>query len=319
MVIKQLVYLLALARERHFGAAAERCHVTQPTLSAAIRQLEDDLGVPIVERGNRFIGFTPEGERVLDHARRVVADCDAMRQELSEMRQGLTGHLRIGAVPTMLPILSLITGPFAALYPKVSIAVLSMTSIEIQKSLDDFTIEAGFTYLDNEPISHARSAPLYREEYLLLTPSGSELAEHDTVTWAEAASVPLCLLTPDMQNRRIIDSIFCSVGCRPVPAIETNSIVNLCAHVNSGQWSSVMPHGLLSLIGLPEGTKALRLVEPEVSHVMGIVIADRDPPLPLARALFLQAPGLGLDAAILQRLPIRTGRREGGGAIAAVG
>jgi DNA-binding transcriptional LysR family regulator len=304
MVVKQLVYLLALSRERHFGAAAERCHVTQPTLSAAIRQLEDELGVPIVERGNRFIGFTPEGQRVLDHARRIVADCDAMRQELSEMRQGLSGHLRIGAVPTVLPIMSLITGPFAALHPKVSIAVLSMTSSEIQKGLEEFTIEAGFTYLDNEPISHAKAAPLYREEYLLLTPSGGALADRESVTWAEAAAMPLCLLTPDMQNRRIVDGIFRSVGCHPVPAVETNSIVNLCSHVSSGLWSSVMPYALLSLLGLPEGTRALRLVSPEVTHVMGIVIADREPALPLARALYHQAPGLGLDAAIRRRLPI---------------
>jgi DNA-binding transcriptional LysR family regulator len=308
MVIKQLTYLLALAREKHFGAAAERSNVTQPTLSAAIRQLEEELGVPIVERGNRFIGFTPEGERVLDHARRIVADCDAMRQELSEMRLGLSGHLRIGAVPTVLPIMSLITSPFAALHPKVSISVLSMTSIEIQKGLDDFTLDAGITYLDNEPISHAKAAPLYREEYLLLTPSGGPLAERDTVTWAEAATMPLCLLTPDMQNRRIIDGIFRSVGCQPRPAVETNSIVNLCSHVSSGPWSSVMPSGLLSLLGLPEGTRALRLVAPEVAHVMGIVIADREPPLPLARALFVQAPGLGLDAAIRRRLPLGAGK-----------
>ena len=304
MVLKQLVYLLALARERHFGAAAERCHVTQPTLSAAIRQLEAELGVPIVERGNRFLGFTPEGQCVLEHARRIVADVDGLRQELGEMRQGLSGHLRIGAVPTALPIMSLITSPFAALHPKVSIAVLSMTSIEIQQGLDDFTLEAGITYLDNEPISNVKAAPLYREEYLLLTPVRGTLAGRETVSWAEAAALPLCLLTPDMQNRRIVDGIFRSVGCQPHAAVETNSIVNLCSHVSSGLWSSVMPYALLSLLGLPEGTKALRLVQPEAGHTIGVVIADRDPPLPLARALLVQAPTLGLEATIRQRLPI---------------
>ncbi len=304
MVIKQLVYLLALARERHFGAAAERCHVTQPTLSAAIRQLEDELGVPIVERGNRFIAFTPEGERVLDHARRIVADCDAMRQELGEMRAGLTGHLRIGVIPTVLPIMSLITSPFAAQHPKVSIAVLSMTSGEIQKGLDEFTLEAGITYLDNEPVANAKATALFGEEYLLLTPSAGPLADREAVTWAEAAEMPLCLLTPDMQNRRIVDGVFRSVGCEPRAAVETNSIINLCSHVSSGLWSSVLPYALLSLFGLPEGTKALRLTTPVVKHTIGLLIADRQPPLPLARALFLQAPGLGLEAAIRQKLPI---------------
>jgi DNA-binding transcriptional LysR family regulator len=309
MVVKQLVYLLALAREKHFGQAAQRCHVTQPTLSAAIRQLEEELGVPIVERANRFIGFTPEGERVLDHARRIVADCDAMRQELSEMRQGASGHLRIGAVPTVLPIMALITGPFAKRHPKVSIAILSMTSIEIQKGLDEFTIEAGITYLDNEPLAHVKAAPLYREEYVLLTPlggtlAGGSLAGRHSVSWAEAAALPLCLLTPDMQNRRIVDAAFRAAGSRPVPEIETNSIINLCSHVSSGRWSAVMPQALLSLFGLPEKAVALPLIDPPVSQVIGLVIADRDPPLPLARALFAQAPALGLGAAIRQRLPL---------------
>jgi DNA-binding transcriptional LysR family regulator len=309
MVIKPLVYLLALARERHFGAAAERCHITQPTLSAAIRQLEAELGVPIVERGNRFIGFTPEGERVLEHARRIVADCDVMRQELNELRNGLSGQLRIGAVPTALPIMSLITGPFTAKHPKVTISVLSMTSGEIQKGLDGFTLDAGITYLDNDPLVRTRSAPLYKEEYLLLTPSHGALAmtERSSVTWAEAAALPLCLLTPDMQNRRIVDAIFRSVGCQPMPAVETDSIINLCSHVSAGVWSSVMPSALLSLLGLPEGTRALRLEEPSAAHTIGIVIADRDPQLPLARAVFQQAPGLGLDEAIRQRVPLPVG------------
>lgn len=304
MVVKQLVYLLALAREKHFGQAAQRCHVTQPTLSAAIRQLEEELGVPIVERANRFIGFTPEGERVLDHARRIVADCDAMRQELTEMRQGASGHLRIGAVPTVLPIMALITGPFAARHPKVSIAILSMTSVEIQKGLDEFTIEAGVTYLDNEPLAHVKAAPLYREEYVLLTPSEGPLAGRHSVSWAAAAALPLCLLTPDMQNRRIVDAAFRAAGSCPVPEIETNSIINLCSHVSSGRWSSVMPQALLSLFGLPEKAIALPLIDPPVSQAIGLVIADRDPPLPLARALLAQAPALGLGAAIRQRLPL---------------
>ena len=96
MVIKQFVYLTALAREQHFGRAAEAAHVSQPTLSAAIRNLEDELGVPVVERGHRFNGFTPEGLVVLDYAKRVLAECEAMRQTLEAMGQGLTGRLRLG-------------------------------------------------------------------------------------------------------------------------------------------------------------------------------------------------------------------------------
>ena len=76
MVLRQLEYLVALAREKHFGRAAEACHVTQPTLSAAIRQLEEDLGAPIIERGHRFIGLTPQGRLALEHAHRILAEAE---------------------------------------------------------------------------------------------------------------------------------------------------------------------------------------------------------------------------------------------------
>ena len=304
MVIKQLVYLLALARERHFGAAAERSHISQPTLSAAIRQLEEELGVPIVERGNRFIGFTAEGERVLDYARRIVADCDSLRQELGELREGLIGQLRIGVVPSALPVMPLITAPFLRVHPRVTISIRSLTSIEIQNGLDDFTLEAGLTYIDNEPLANARMLPLYREEYTLLTPTDGPFAGRETVGWAEAGKVPLCLLTPDMQNRRIIDGIFRSVGCEPQPMIETNSMINLLLHVGTSQWSSVVPSVFLRLWGAPAGTMSLKLVEPAVAHQLGIVIADRSPPSPLGRALFGETSSLDIARLVARQSPV---------------
>ena len=133
MVLRQLEYLAALAREKHFGRAALACHVTQPTLSAAIRMLEDDLGAPIVERGHRFVGLTPQGRLVLEHAHRILAEAENLRRGLDEIDKGLDGRLRIGAIPTALPIVSQLTGPFYAKFPGVSIAVLSLNSQEIER------------------------------------------------------------------------------------------------------------------------------------------------------------------------------------------
>ena len=93
-MIDKLEFLLALARERHFGRAAEACGVTQPTLSAGVKQLEESLGVLLVNRGSRFQGFTPEGERVLEWARRIVGDTRAMREEMHALQHGLAGRLR---------------------------------------------------------------------------------------------------------------------------------------------------------------------------------------------------------------------------------
>lgn len=109
MQLRQLEYLVALARERHFVRAAAACYVSQPSLSAAIRRLEHELGVPIVRRGRRYEGLTTEGEVVLAWAHRILAEGDALRQELSALRDGLTGTLRLGVVPTALPAASLLT------------------------------------------------------------------------------------------------------------------------------------------------------------------------------------------------------------------
>ena len=101
-MIDKLDFILALAREKHFGRAAEASGVTQPTLSAGIKQLEQQMGVLLVNRGSRFQGFTPEGERVLEWARRIVGDSRSMREEINSLRHGLTGRLRIAAIPTAL-------------------------------------------------------------------------------------------------------------------------------------------------------------------------------------------------------------------------
>ena len=107
MFSRQLEYLVALDRERHFGRAAASCHVSQPALSEAIRSLERELGVPLVRRGRRFEGLTPEGERVLTWAQRAVANLRGLEQEVSRLREGLVGTLRLGAIPTSLPTSSL--------------------------------------------------------------------------------------------------------------------------------------------------------------------------------------------------------------------
>lgn len=289
MIIRQLIYLDALAREKHFRRAAEACHVSQPTLSAAIHQLEEELGVMIVERGHRFQALTREGEAVLAHARRILAEADLLKDTIAELRQGVTGRIRLGAVPTALPIVAHITAPFSTRYPGVSLTVLSLTSQEILRRIEEFELEAGLTYLDNEPLEHVISKPIYQESLVLLTRADSELGQRDSLTWREAAEQKLCLLTPDMQNRRIIDGVFRSVGCAPNPAIETNSIFNLCSHVGIEGICSIVSRQLLEFFGLPRGAKALELTEPEVKRTIGLIVADRQPMPPLARNLMAMA------------------------------
>jgi DNA-binding transcriptional LysR family regulator len=284
-MLDKLEYLMALAREEHFGRAAESCGVTQPTLSAGIKQLEETLGVLLVRRGSRFIGLTPEGQRTLDWARRIVGDSRAMRQEIAALKKGLAGRLKIAAIPTALAMVAAITTPFRARHPDVRFTILSQTSIQILTHLENLEIDAGITYLDNEPLGRVSTVPLYHERYQLLTSPDAPLGNRERVSWAEVAQVPLCLLTPDMQNRRIMDELLRSAGGSPQPTLESNSVVVLFAHVRTGRWATVMPSKLAETLGLTDTIRAIPIVEPEAMHTIGLVVPAREPMTPLTAAL----------------------------------
>ena len=233
MLLRQLEYLVALARERHFARAADACHVSQPSLSAAIRKLERELDVPIVRRGRRFEGLTPEGERVLLWAHRILAERDALGHDLEAMRGGLTGTLRLGAIPTAMTAASLLTTPFCERHPKARVRMESLSSREINHRLAEFELDVAIAYLDDDSLLHVRKTPLYEERYLLLTPADGELAGHGKARWRDIATLPLCLLSPDMRNRRIMDEFFAEDGATALPAIETDTVAGLYVHLMS--------------------------------------------------------------------------------------
>ncbi|MCP5143999.1 MAG: LysR family transcriptional regulator [Gammaproteobacteria bacterium] len=286
MMLRSLTYLVALARERHFGRAAAACHVSQPALSNALRQLEQEFGVVIVERGKRFKGFTPGGEKVLAYARQALAEHESVITGLKAADESLTGELRVGAIPTALPLMAHILAPFSAQHPSVRLTLHSLTSRQIQTGLHEFELDAGVTYLDNEPLSGVRSVSIMNERYYLLTRrrylTNPEARE---VSWTEAASLRLGLLTPNMQNRRIIDAAFGDVGAAVEAAIETDALIDLYTCVRFGSYSSIVPSALLTVFSPDDDMVALPLRDPEVIYQVGIVLADRNPPAPLADIL----------------------------------
>ncbi|HTO80150.1 MAG TPA: LysR family transcriptional regulator, partial [Methylocystis sp.] len=186
MLIRHLSYFATLAREKHFARSAERCNITQPTLSLAIRKLEDYLGVPLVERGQRFVGLTPEGEKALIWARQILNDYDSMRGEIASAKGGLTGALRLGVIPAAMPVIGFLTAPFAAAHPNVVIEIQSLTSRSIQRGLDAFELEGGVTYLENEPLENIQSLPLYDERYVFVTQKCAARASANSIAWADA-------------------------------------------------------------------------------------------------------------------------------------
>ena len=285
-MIEKLEFLLAVARERNFRRAAEACGVAQPTLSAGIKSLEQTLGVLLIRRSSRFQELTPEGERVLEWARRLAGDARSMRQEVQAMRHGLTGELRLGVIPTALPYTPAITQPYRRYHPGMRITVLPRSSNEILEQLDGLRLDAGLTYVSNEMLGRLRSIPLYTERYTLITGASSPLAGCHSVSWAEIGALPLCLFTPDMQNRRILDRLLWPSGGPAKPCIvESDSTMALLAHVRDGDLSTVVSEQVASLLAGAEPFRAIPITGAEAAFLIGLVVPDRQPLPPILRAL----------------------------------
>jgi DNA-binding transcriptional LysR family regulator len=283
MFIRQLTYLVTLAQERHFRRAAELCNVSQPTLSGAIRSIEAEFGLPIVRRGRRFEGFTPEGERVLAWARRVLADCEGLRQEVTASRQELTGSLRIGAIPTALPLVPLLTDACLRQHPGMRHEVYTLSAAQAVRQLQELDLDVGLTYLGDPNLKDFETVPLFRERYVLVMRDDTVLGGRTSLRWEEAAELPLCLLTRNMQSRRGVDAAFAESGVMPSPRVETDSLMALYAHVRCAGLFSVVPHSMLCLSEMRDELRAVPLV-PELTREIGLVLLDRQPRSPLLDA-----------------------------------
>lgn len=283
--LRDMQLLAALARQKHFARAADECGISQPAFSARIRNLEKTLGAPIVKRGNRFIGFTPEGEIVLKWAHLLLANADSLRQEIEEAKSGLSGQLKLGVVPTALAFVATLPPKLRALHPDLSVHIISASSAQIARGLEDFSLDAGVTYLDEDlPVSF-NPMPLYEERYLLVAPKRLAPKTSGNITWAEAAELPLCLLTSDMRNRQILDEIFKYVDADPKPVMETNAFTAALAQVSNGISATIAPERLVESFPIAGDAVRLSLVKPVVSKPIGLITADREPVPPSVKAL----------------------------------
>lgn len=285
MFIRQFEYLIALDEFQHFGRAAQYCNVSQPGLSNAIKQLEMELGLPIVVRNQRFQGFTAEGKQVVKWSKRLVADRNAMLDELSVMQRNLSGRLRIGAMPATSPILPFITGRFAALHPEIRIDIGFLGISDLRNKLTDFEIDVALIYLDEKKSPDLEGDALYSEHFCVLFPAAMPLPDTDSLTWLDVAKVPLCLLQRHMYERQIIDEAFRVAGAVVVPKVEADSMVNLAFHVLHGGVATIIPETFRTMIGYFPGVVMKRLVAPVVQREIGLIWVAGEPMMPMTRAI----------------------------------
>ncbi len=284
MFLRQFEYLIALEKEGHFGRAAERCHVSQPSLSSGLNQLEEELGVPIILRHQRFQGFTPEGECVINWTKRLLADQKGMLEDLAIMRRNLHGTIRIGAMPMSSPVLPIINNIFSAKYPSVKFDIEFVGSERLIKEVCNFELDVGITYLEDQRLNRFNKATLYKEKLSLMIPKTMLPPQKKTINWKEAANLPLCLLSPFMKERQVMDTAFESVACNPSPKLECNSIFQLAFHVMHGNLATIVPSGFSQVNDAFPGTREIPLTNPVVSKPVGLIWEKVNPPLPMAHA-----------------------------------
>lgn len=276
-LLASLRYLVALQEHKHFGRAAQACHITQPALSNALRALEDEFGVVIVQRGRTFAGFTSEGERVLASARVMLHEREVLQQELDSQSGRPQGRLLIGAVPSAVPIAARFAAQLQALHAGIVPTVRSMSSPEIEAGIDDLKVDLGLGYTDRMGARGSKLdlIPQYAERYYLVQRAARSSAKGlrlgDTLRWKDAASKPLCLLTPEMHNRTIVDGAFAAAGVNVTPVMETNSILTLAISVAEGQVCSVVPGAVLGAVRAWHELEALTLVEPNLETPVGFM------------------------------------------------
>ncbi len=281
-LLGSLKYLVALDEHKHFGRAAQACHITQPALSNALRAIEQEFGCAIVTRGRSFVGFTLEGQRVLASARRMLREREVLQQDLDSSAGMPQGGLRIGVVPTAVPIAARFAARLQARYPGIKPVVLSLSSPEIETGLENQSLDLGLGYTDRLQQLGLRlgTVPQYAEHYFLVRratgPDTGQLQFGPQMGWAQAARFPLCMLTPDMHNRTLVDAALAAVQARVAPVIETNSILTLALSVVAGDVCSVLPGALVGAVRGYRELEALPLGDPQVLTPVGFMVPPGD-------------------------------------------
>ena len=283
--LRDLQFLSALARPRHFAKAAASCGVSQPAFSMRIRAIEDRLDTAIVKRGNRFQGLTPEGEAILRHAKPILDEMRALEQDILAAKGQVSGTLSLTVIPTAAAYAARLAIQLHQAYPGIVARIATASSLEIQQGVEDGTIDAGLTYADTVASELLEPHPLYTESYLLLAPAHLIDAPRDSITWTEAAALPRCLLEPKMQYRAIIDNVFRDVGVDPEIVAEASAMSTCVSMACEGLAATVVPAILLDSLGKLEGTAALPLVGPELTKSISLISLARVHGLPTVEAL----------------------------------
>ncbi|ENM5766563.1 LysR family transcriptional regulator [Vibrio mimicus] len=288
MDIKQLKFLVALDETQHFGQAAAMCHITQPTLSMRIRNLEDELQLILINRGQRFEGFTEAGERILAWARSVLVAHDGLQAEAANCRGQLVGSLRFGMVPLASLNPMELLEPIAKCYPELRYQLCSITSEQVVDGLNRNQLDLGLCYLDQVDISHFEVLELSATSLGLLLDARHFTFSDPQLGWEHLTQMPLGLLTKGMHYRKSIDLSFSSKGITPNILLESDSTFQLLQAVNAGLCCAIMPLNS-GMETMNEHLRMIPIAGAEVHSRIGLLMRKAEPRSALAERCFAKA------------------------------
>lgn len=301
MFIRQLSYLIALDKHKHFGRAAVSCNVSQPALSNAIRELEQELGITIVKRSRTFEGLTPEGERVIAWARNMLESLNGLRQEAALIKQVPSGHLMLGVIPTAIDAATILGAEYRKVMPQISQEILSLRTPTILKRLKNQELDFGLLYDKSVTGDDYDILPLFAEKYVLVSSYQVPLLPYQ-ISWEEISQLPLCLLSRDMRNRQMVDDIFKKLKIKPNIVLETNALNILLAEAVSGRAFSIMP--LSALLTEHKGYNVrIHYITPEHTEDVCLVRLKRRTHLPISEVTWRFASNFDLQAVLDQSAP----------------
>ncbi|MCX5199926.1 transcriptional regulator CynR [Streptomyces sp. NBC_00237] len=243
--LRHLRYLLAVAEYANFTRAAEALHISQPTLSQQIKQLERALKVQLLDRSGRSVRLTDAGEAYVTYARRALTDLAAGERAVLDVGDLSRGTLRVAMTPTFTTYL---VGPlvadFHARHPGISLDVREMTQARMEAELLDDRVDVGIAFL-GEHAAGVTAKPLFREGLALVVGDGHPYAGRaGAVPLEEVGRGQLALLSEDFATRRQLDAYFEGHGVRPGIAVEANSLNVLVEVVGRGALATVLPEPL---------------------------------------------------------------------------
>jgi LysR family cyn operon transcriptional activator len=268
MELRHLRYFLAVAETRSFTRAAERLHVTQPTLSHQIKQLESMVGTVLFDRGTKEVELTAAGRLFKPYCERILKEIESSALAISELEGLMRGTLRMAVFHSFShSVLPQILSEFALRYPGVRVVTRLVPRVDMERELVDGDLDMAVAYAagDNDQIV---AEPLFEEELVLVAGTKCVQAARKSMPMRELAKLPLVLLTPEFGARQFIDRFFAETGAHPHVVLEMNAIDPILATTRNSGLATVLAAGA---VFDASGLRIVRLTDPVPKRKVGIL------------------------------------------------